>query len=64
MVCVDAPSPFPGSLEQVYDALRTHMRELDGDVVEEFTKSQVSLGEEFRTRRAFLLPAVGPTMAS
>jgi hypothetical protein len=41
---VDAQQLFPGALKEIYDALLARMHELGGDVVEVFSRTQVSYG--------------------
>ena len=41
---VNALELFPGPLTEIYEALRTRLLHLGDDVVEHFTKSQVSFG--------------------
>ena len=44
MVTVDAQQLFPGALKEIYDALSTRMSGLGDDIVEEFSRTQVSYG--------------------
>jgi predicted transport protein len=44
MMTVDAQLLFPAALEEIYDALRARMLELGADVIEEFSRTQVSYG--------------------
>ncbi|WP_142056784.1 DUF5655 domain-containing protein [Pseudarthrobacter sp. B4EP4b] len=44
MVTVDAERLFPGALTEIYDALSARMSGLGDDIVEEFSRTQVSYG--------------------
>jgi hypothetical protein len=44
MMTVDAQLLFPAALEEIYDALRARVLELGADVIEEFSRTQVSYG--------------------
>jgi hypothetical protein len=44
MVTVDAEQLFPGALTEIYGALSVRMHELGDDIVEEFSRTQVSYG--------------------
>src|SRR5215217_9173533 len=44
MVIVDAQQLFPGALTEIYDALSARMSELGDDIIEEFSRTQVSYG--------------------
>jgi predicted transport protein len=44
MVTVDAEQLFPGALRELYDALSARVLGLGDEIVEEFSKTQVSYG--------------------
>ncbi|CCQ44536.1 hypothetical protein ARTSIC4J27_462 [Pseudarthrobacter siccitolerans] len=44
MVSVDAQQLFPGALMEIYDVLSARMSGLGSDIVEEFSRTQVSYG--------------------
>ena len=50
MMSMGAQHLFPGPLRAIYDALRSRVFAMDGDVIEEFAKTQVSYG----TARKFI----------
>ncbi|MFE1644153.1 DUF5655 domain-containing protein [Microbacterium sp. P01] len=41
---MDAQHLFPGTLKAIYDTLRSHVLAVDGGIIEEFAKTQVSYG--------------------
>jgi predicted transport protein len=44
MVSVDAEQLFPGALREIYDALSARVLGLGDDIVEQFSRTQVSYG--------------------
>ncbi|MDQ0868014.1 putative regulator of Ras-like GTPase activity (Roadblock/LC7/MglB family) [Arthrobacter sp. V1I9] len=50
MATVDAQQLFPGSLDEIYDALSARVLGLGDDIVEEFSRTQVSYGAARKQR--------------